>query len=66
MKKKYFIEIMKNGRSGKGKMPTTKKGKITINPLSKGYIHQLLANHGWMVTQFAEVDSNTKHVDATG
>ena len=50
-KQEYFIEIMKNARSAKGRMPTTKKGKITISPSSKNHIHKVFAEYGWMVTQ---------------
>ena len=50
-RQKYFIEIMKSGRKGKGQPPTTKKGKITIRPSSKNHIHEVFAEYGWMVTQ---------------
>jgi hypothetical protein len=54
-KQEFFIEIMKSSRSGKNQAPTTKRGKIKIYPKSKGHIHKVFANYGWMVTTLTRI-----------
>jgi hypothetical protein len=57
MKKKYFIEIMKKSTAKNG-VPLTKIGKIDIHPSSEGYVHQVFANAGWIVTNLVPMSYN--------